>query len=55
MAEPVVLGYWNARGMTERIRQLMEYCKLPYTQQIYIFDDPDSRNKWFNEDKPKLI
>lgn len=48
----VVLGYWNIRGLAERIRHLLEYTGLPYDQIIY---DEDQPNKWFNDDKPRLI
>ena len=52
MEKSVTLVYWNSRGMTERIRHLLEYCKVPYNQEIYT---PETKDKWFNEDKPKLI
>lgn len=32
MENKVVLGYWNIRGLSERIRQLIEYCGIPYDQ-----------------------
>ena len=38
--------------MAERIRHLLEYCKVPYTEKKYT---PDTANQWFNEDKPKLM
>ena len=52
METPIVLAYWNIRGMAERCRHLLEYCGVPYTQVIYT---PETADKWFKEDKPKLI
>jgi glutathione S-transferase len=51
MQEPVKLVYWAIRGLSERLRQLLEYCGVPYTQERYTVDD---REKWFSEIKPKL-
>ena len=31
----IILGYWNIRGLAERIRMIMEYIKLPYDQVLY--------------------
>ena len=28
--ERVTLGYWNIRGLAERIRHLLEYLDIPY-------------------------
>lgn len=50
--QAVKLGYWAIRGLSERIRQLLEYCGVPYTQELY--DGPDGRNRWFTQDKAKL-
>lgn len=47
-----MLGYWQLRGLGEMIRELLEYTKLPYEQIVYPEDNED---KWFKEDKPKLI
>ena len=52
METPVTFAYWGIRGMAERIRHLMEYCKVPYTQVVYT---PETADKWFKEDKVKLI
>jgi len=52
MEGKVTLGYWAIRGLSERIRQLLEYCGVQYTQELY---DGTSRDKWFNETKPKLL
>ena len=48
----MVLAYWDSRGMTEKVRHVLEYCQVPYTQVIYT---PDKGDQWFKEDKPKLI
>jgi len=54
MEQPTVtLGYWAIRGLSERIRQLLEYLSIPYNEVKY--EGPEGRAKWFNEDKPKLI
>jgi glutathione S-transferase len=31
----MTLGYWNIRGLAERIRLLLEYLQIPYDQVIY--------------------
>ena len=51
--QSVTLGYWAIRGLSERLRQLLEYCNIPYTQDLYA--GPEGREKWFNEMKPKLV
>ncbi len=48
----VTLGYWAIRGLSERCRQLLEYCAIPYTQDTY--EGAEGRNKWFTEVKSKL-
>ena len=53
MEGSVKLGYWAIRGLSERLRLLLEYCGVAYTQEIY--EGPDGRERWFNTDKPKLI
>lgn len=50
MAEKVVLGYWNIRGLAERIRLLLEYLKFPYDQQLFT---PETANDWFTNLKPE--
>lgn len=52
MQESVKLGYWNIRGLAERLRHILEYCGVPYTEEKYEVAD---REKWFNEIKPKLL
>ena len=44
----VTLGYWKIRGLAERIRMLMEYLEVPYTQDIYT---ADNRPQWFEHRK----
>jgi hypothetical protein len=35
MSQPVTLGYWNIRGLAERIRLVLEYLQIPYNQVIF--------------------
>lgn len=49
----VKLGYWAIRGLSERIKQLLEYTKTSYTLELY--EGPEGRDKWFSQDKPKLV
>lgn len=51
--QPVKLVYWNLRGLVEKVRQLIEYCGVPYTEEKLV--NPDDRDKWNNDMKPKLI
>jgi glutathione S-transferase len=53
MENQLVLGYWSIRGLAERIRQLLEYCGLPYTEEKY--EGEADRHRWNNEVKPQLI
>lgn len=52
MEGKLILGYWAIRGLSERIRQLLEYLGLPYAEERY--EGADGRKRWFEEDKPKL-
>jgi len=52
MTEKVTLGYWNIRGLAERIRLFLEYLQIPYEQVIYT---PETANDWSEKDKPNLI
>jgi hypothetical protein len=52
-SEKVRLGYWDIRGLAERVRQLLEYCKIPYVEQKY--GGAEGADQWFKEDKPKLL
>lgn len=49
----VTLGYWAIRGLAERLRQLLVFCGIPYTQTLY--GGAEGRTKWFTEDKGKLV
>lgn len=35
MSQPVKLGYWNIRGLAERVRLVLEYLQIPYNQVIF--------------------
>jgi glutathione S-transferase len=48
--EGLVLGYWAIRGLSERLRQILEFTGLSYTEERYTDAD-----KWFQTDKPALI
>lgn len=48
----VVLGYWKIRGLAEKIRMVLEYVGIPYTENKY---NADNENKWFSEEKPEYI
>ena len=48
----VVLGYWAIRGLSERVRQLLEYLSIPYTEQKY--EGAEGRVKWVQEVKQSL-
>jgi len=52
-SQPVKLVYWNIRGLSEKVRQVIEYCGVPYTQERMRV--PEDREKWTNEIKPELI
>ena len=43
-----LLGYWDLRGLAEPIRLMLEYCKIPYEQKLYVCGDgPEfSRAEW---------
>ena len=51
MEQPTVtLGYWDTRGLAERIRHLLEYLAIPYTEVKYAGNE--GRAKWFDQTKP---
>ena len=54
MTRPVELGYWNVRGRGEKLRHLLEYCGVEYTQVVYQLSKKDLE-RWVHVDKPKLI
>jgi glutathione S-transferase len=52
-AEPnlskVTIGYWDFRGLGERVKLLCEYLGIEYDVMIYkLKDEP---NRWFKEKK----
>ncbi|XP_052035425.1 glutathione S-transferase Mu 1 [Apodemus sylvaticus] len=48
---PMILGYWNVRGLTHPIRLLLEYTDTSYEEKKYTMGDaPDfDRSQWLNE------
>ena len=52
MQEPVKLGYWQIRGLAERVRMIMEYLSIPYQMVDY---NKDNSPSWFKEIKPELM
>ncbi|KAM5257053.1 glutathione S-transferase Y1 isoform 9-T9 [Ctenodactylus gundi] len=48
---PMILGYWNLRGLTHPIRLLLEYTDSRYEEKHYTMGDaPDfDRSQWLNE------
>ncbi|XP_028613099.1 glutathione S-transferase Mu 1 [Grammomys surdaster] len=48
---PMILGYWNVRGLTHPIRLLLEYTDSSYEEKRYTMGDaPDyDRSQWLNE------
>ncbi|XP_041493839.1 glutathione S-transferase Mu 1-like [Microtus oregoni] len=52
---PMILGYWNVRGLTQSIRMLLEYTDSSYEEKKYKMGDaPDcDQSQWLN-DKFKL-
>ena len=53
MDQQVTIGYWKIRGLSERCRQLLEYCGVPYTQKFY--EGKEGYEQMINVDKPKLM
>lgn len=49
MTESVTLGYWNIRGLAERIRLVLEYLQIKYNQTIFT---PETEDEWFSKVKP---
>ncbi|CAO2599713.1 Glutathione S-transferase Mu 7 [Lemmus lemmus] len=48
---PMLLGYWNVRGLAHAIRLLLEYTDTSYEEKRYTMGDaPDfDRSQWLNE------
>ncbi|XP_001372551.1 glutathione S-transferase Mu 1 [Monodelphis domestica] len=47
---PIVLGYWDIRGLAHAIRLLLEYTGAEYEEKVYRFGDaPDfDRSQWLD-------
>jgi len=45
----LTLGYWNVRGRGGVIRNLLNYCEVPYEHRVYT-----QREEWFTKDKYNL-
>jgi len=45
-SKPLILGYWATRSRAGVLRNLLDYCKLPYTQKLY--RDPE---EWKHDKK----
>lgn len=52
MMKSVTLGYWNIRGLAERIRLVLEYLQIPYNQTIFT---PETEEEWFSKVKPEHL
>ncbi|XP_012662202.1 glutathione S-transferase Mu 1-like [Otolemur garnettii] len=48
---PMILGYWDIRGLAHAIRLLLEYTDSSYEEKIYVMGDaPDyDRSQWLKE------
>ena len=47
------LGYWNIRGLAQPIRLLLEYTEIPWVDELYKQEGPNSskpfdKSCWFN-------
>ncbi|XP_006979549.2 glutathione S-transferase Mu 1 isoform X1 [Peromyscus maniculatus bairdii] len=52
---PMILGYWNVRGLTQPIRMLLEYTDSSYEEKKYTMGDaPDYEQSQWLSDKFKL-
>ncbi|XP_036045678.1 glutathione S-transferase Mu 2-like [Onychomys torridus] len=52
---PMILGYWNVRGLTQSIRMLLEYTDSSYEEKKYTMGDaPDYDQSQWLSDKFKL-
>jgi len=49
MSSPIVLAYWNIRGLAQASRYLLEYTGTSFENKVYLEDDA-----WFSEDKKDL-
>ncbi|XP_012657146.1 glutathione S-transferase Mu 1-like [Otolemur garnettii] len=48
---PMILGYWDIRGLAHATRLLLEYTDSSYEEKIYVMGDaPDyDRSQWLKE------
>uniref|UniRef100_A0A8C9Q551 GST N-terminal domain-containing protein n=1 Tax=Spermophilus dauricus TaxID=99837 RepID=A0A8C9Q551_SPEDA len=48
---PMILGYWNIRGLAHPIRLLLEYTDSSYEEKKYTMGDGNGtpRVRWLNE------
>lgn len=53
MESPVILGYWNIRGILGEVcRLFLEYLDIPYQEQKYT--TMDDKIRWFEKEKTYL-
>ena len=52
MPEKLTLGYWNIRGLAERVRLLLAYLNFDFDQVILT---PEKRSDWVEKIKPEFI
>lgn len=45
----LILGYWNIRGRGGVLRNLLDYCEIPFENHVYKTDE-----EWFDKDKKEL-
>jgi len=48
-SKPLIFGYWNVRGRGGVVRNLLNYCEVPYEHRVYT-----QREEWFANDKYNL-
>jgi len=46
---PLILGYWAIRGRAGVLRNLLDYCAVPYENLVY-----EEKEEWFKVDKEQL-
>uniref|UniRef100_A0A8C9PUL9 GST N-terminal domain-containing protein n=1 Tax=Spermophilus dauricus TaxID=99837 RepID=A0A8C9PUL9_SPEDA len=48
---PMILGYWDVRGLTNPIRLLLEYTDSSYEEKRYTMGDAPNydRSQWLDE------
>uniref|UniRef100_F6S663 Glutathione S-transferase n=1 Tax=Monodelphis domestica TaxID=13616 RepID=F6S663_MONDO len=46
---PMILGYWDIRGLAHAIRLLLEYTDSNYEEKLYLGEAPDyDRSQWLD-------